>query len=746
MTQHDFVWLTNGISNKQATEARRADWQDMNASFKANFQLSSAYEISFTLTYTEQYKDAFNLAKEKRYVWYRGQNYLIQQIESKNDENGLATLQITATHRLIDAMKDIVLYTQIPTENNPEVSGGSDSSSDDSDNKDPQPGIVVKQTAVQQTYPLNERLDHFFNPNEWGIKYVLHGNFNQAAVDCTGSLYEWLNNNLKLFGAYWKPDDDMTVGIYDLQSLKKPTNKVFRYLNNMTNADVQSDVNNLINDVWVYGGKTEKDITSVLGPGGQSNGATEPQNGDWTPVMQNAAGLVGEKLSDADIANIKNRIRIESGGNETIVNNWDSNAQAGHPSIGLLQFIQSTFDYYSRPPYTDINKGLDQLIAMMNIPNWRQQIAGSGGWSPHDAPISKATITVNPTVDNSWGWPFPCGEGHFLGGQLFGVNPGGEFRRNGFHDGLDFGSIDHPGNEVHAIHGGTVRMIDWGNGGINFYVVIQDGSGLNVEYQEAFASPSNITVKPGQQVKTGDVIGYRTTDHLHVGITKHNFPEAFSHAFSNDGTWIDPLNAIKTGIVNGGSTPTDSSSGDSTTSTTSETYYQLVYHFENQESIDKYGRRHGAPITVDSIYDMEALKKYAENNIQYNPATTLTISGFTGEAELGEVIRLIVPERNLNTKVTLVGVSGNDDYFSPGAPKELTFNNTGLAMKDVNWAIQQALKDVNTGTPQLNYYGATGARQEDHWANLKFNDKQMSYLEQVTKAGGDIKVDGKDKK
>ena len=197
-----------------------------------------------------------------------------------------------------------------------------------------------------------------------------------------------------------------------------------------------------------------------------------------------------------------------------------------HPSIGLVQFIQSTFDYYCRPPYTDIRKGLDQLIAMMNIPNWRQQIASSGGWSPHGAPISKATITVNQ-VDNSWGWPFPnVGEGHFLGGQLFGVNPGGEFRRNGFHDGLDFGSIDHPGNEVHAIHSGEVKTISWGNGGIGFYVVIQDTSGLNVEYQEAFSNQSNITVRVGQRVKTGDVIGYRTTNHLHVGITKHNFPEA----------------------------------------------------------------------------------------------------------------------------------------------------------------------------------------------------------------------------
>lgn len=738
----EFVWLTNGISNKKATEARKADWQDMHTSFKANFQLSSAYEISFTLTYTEQYKDAFNLVKEKRYVNYRGHDYLIQQVEAKHDENGLATLQVTATHRLIDAMKDIVLYSTIPTEGNPEVSGGSDSDSGDGDSGDPQPGIVTKQTAVQQTYPLNERLDHFFNPNEWGITYKLHGNFPQAAVDCTGSLYEWLNSNLKLFGAYWKPDSDMIVGIYDLESLKKPTNKVFRYLHDMSNVDIQSDATNLINDVWVYGGKMEKDITSVLGPGGQTNGATEPQNGDWTPVIQNAASLIGETLSDADIVNIKNRIRIESNGNETIQNNWDSNAQAGHPSIGLVQFIQSTFDYYCRPPYTNIRKGLDQLIAMMNIPNWRQQIAGSGGWSPHGAPISKATITVNQ-VDNSWGWPFPnVGEGHFLGGQLFGVNPGGEFRRNGFHNGLDFGSIDHPGNEVHAIHSGQVKTISWGNGGIGFYVVIQDSSGLNVEYQEAFSNQSNITVRVGQQVKTGDVIGYRTTNHLHVGITKHNFPEAFSHAFSNDGTWIDPLSTIKTGIANGGSAPTSGSDGESTTSTTSETYYSLVYHFENQESIDKYGRRKGAPITVDSIYDLDALKKYAENTVQYNPDTTLTISDFTGEAELGEVIRLIVPERNLNTDVTLVGVSGNSDYFDPNGVKELTFNNTGLAMKDVNVAIMKDLHDINTGTPQLNYYGATGGREEDHWANIKFNDKQMDYLKSVTKAGGEIKKDG----
>src|SRR5712692_8810418 len=33
----------------------------------------------------------------------------------------------------------------------------------------------------------------------------------------------------------------------------------------------------------------------------------------------------------------------ESGGNPTIVNDWDSNWIAGHPSVGLMQVIRPTF-------------------------------------------------------------------------------------------------------------------------------------------------------------------------------------------------------------------------------------------------------------------------------------------------------------------------------------------------------------------------------------------------------------------
>lgn len=722
------------IESKDMKKAYRVDWNDLHDSFKYNIQLNSTYEISFTLTYTENYKDVFNVAKEKCGCYYNGDWFDIQQRENKIDENGFLTMQITAVNTVIDRMKNIRIDDRVPTEDNPDVSG--DNTSDDSgDNTDPQPGVVTKRTDEQQTYTLDDRLHKFFDNNQQNLTYELHGDFPQAACDVTNtSLYEWLSNNLKYYGAYWIPHA-YKIDFYDMDHLKNVTGKQFRYLNNMTEVDIQTDANDMCNDVWVYGGKMEKDITTELGAGGQSNGATEPINGDWTPVMQNAALLVGEKLSNDDIANIKNRIRIESGGNETAVNNWDSNAAAGHPSKGLLQFIDTTFNYYCRPPYTNINRGLDQLIAMMNIPDWRNQIAGNSGWSPHGAPISKDTITVKASSDSSWGWPFPSvGEGSFTGGQLFGVNAGGEFRTNGFHDGLDFGSIDHPGSEVHAIHGGTCTISRaWGSGGINWYCVITDSSGLNVEYQEAFGSAGNITVNVGQQVNTGDVIGYRTTNHLHVGITRASIPGAFSHAFSNGGTWIDPLATIKTGIANGGS----GDDSGSTTSTTSETYYSLAYHFVDQKSIDTYGRYTcSAPLKVDSIYDMDALKKYADENIKHVPAVTLSIS--TNEAaKPGDVWRLIAPEMGINTDVTLLGFEGNDPDFNDEQNSTLTFDSTGLAMKDVNVAILDSIKDINSNIANLNTYGALGGRQEDHFSNLRFTPNQVKKMSEFKYSGGE---------
>ncbi|MBY8913314.1 tape measure protein [Bacillus sp. YC2] len=61
----------------------------------------------------------------------------------------------------------------------------------------------------------------------------------------------------------------------------------------------------------------------------------------------------------------------ESGGNPNVVNNWDSNAKAGHPSQGLMQFIPSTFNAHKEPGHGNIKNPVDQILASINYLNSR---------------------------------------------------------------------------------------------------------------------------------------------------------------------------------------------------------------------------------------------------------------------------------------------------------------------------------------------------------------------------------------
>lgn len=321
---------------------------------------------------------------------------------------------------------------------------------------------------------------------------------------------------------------------------------------NMKSASLTIDPTKVITRLVPLGKQLEPQKVEVDGENSTittGGGATTAINGDWTEAVKHAAKVMNVNLDQNGLSAVLRRINQESGGSETVTNNWDSNAQAGHPSTGLLQYIQSTFDKWKVQGYEDIHKGFHQLLAMFNDSNWLADISHAGGWDPTgtrrvNGPVSDTTTT---TTTNGWGWPFPSvGEGSFSGGQLFGVHPGGEFRQNGFHDGLDFGSVDHPGSDVHAIHGGTVAFKGY-MGGLGNYVVTHSTDGFNIVYQEAFSSAGQIRVNIGDKVKTGDIIGWRNTDHLHVGVTKADFYDAVKKSFTNDGTWLDPQALIKNG-------------------------------------------------------------------------------------------------------------------------------------------------------------------------------------------------------
>lgn len=303
--------------------------------------------------------------------------------------------------------------------------------------------------------------------------------------------------------------------------------------------------------------KTTLGDDDTVDENGVATGVTHAVNGDWTQAIKNAANVMGETVSDEYVAKIKNMIKGESGGSETAVNGWDANARAGHPSAGLLQFTEGTFQNYMVKPFTTWKQGFDQLCALFNMNDWKSEVDKwqiYHAWSPNGKKRMDEVKTTHKGSLNSWGWPFPSvGEGHFMDAQLFGVHAGNG-RTNNFHDGLDFGSIDHPGSEVHAIHGGTVTRI--GNDGyIGWYVVTHSRDGYDIVYQEAFSSRGNIRVSQGQTIKTGDVIGIRDTSHVHIGVTKKSWYEGYTkgHSFDPNWAWLDPLKLIKEGGQKGDS-------------------------------------------------------------------------------------------------------------------------------------------------------------------------------------------------
>jgi uncharacterized protein YukE len=98
--------------------------------------------------------------------------------------------------------------------------------------------------------------------------------------------------------------------------------------------------------------------------GGPPAGGPPPGNvQDWIKQAIEILRQNGVNVSDADAQYIWQIIQHESGGNPSAINNWDSNAAAGHPSKGLMQTIDSTFNGNKLPGHDDIWNPVDNIIA-----------------------------------------------------------------------------------------------------------------------------------------------------------------------------------------------------------------------------------------------------------------------------------------------------------------------------------------------------------------------------------------------
>jgi hypothetical protein len=67
----------------------------------------------------------------------------------------------------------------------------------------------------------------------------------------------------------------------------------------------------------------------------------------WRQTTLKVLSMLG--LSPGLVLDVLYQMMTESGGNPNIVNKWDSNWIAGHPSVGLMQVIRGTYQTYSGP-------------------------------------------------------------------------------------------------------------------------------------------------------------------------------------------------------------------------------------------------------------------------------------------------------------------------------------------------------------------------------------------------------------
>lgn len=112
-------------------------------------------------------------------------------------------------------------------------------------------------------------------------------------------------------------------------------------------------------------------IKKTLGPllspaGGGEDGPQGTGVARWRESVVRALKANGIEPNDFRVSKILATIQRESGGDPNVQNNWDSNARAGTPSIGLMQTIGPTFNAYKHPGHNNIRSGYDNLLAAIN--------------------------------------------------------------------------------------------------------------------------------------------------------------------------------------------------------------------------------------------------------------------------------------------------------------------------------------------------------------------------------------------
>lgn len=124
-------------------------------------------------------------------------------------------------------------------------------------------------------------------------------------------------------------------------------------------------------------------IGDLFGLGGDEKDPNGTGADRWGEDIKKAAETMHTSVTPTEIRKIISMIAGESGGNPKAVQpGADPDGDGSGPARGLLQYKTSTFNAYKVKGHGNIYHGWDQLLALFNDSNWRNDIHFGAGWGP----------------------------------------------------------------------------------------------------------------------------------------------------------------------------------------------------------------------------------------------------------------------------------------------------------------------------------------------------------------------------
>ena len=103
----------------------------------------------------------------------------------------------------------------------------------------------------------------------------------------------------------------------------------------------------------------------------------------WGEDIKKAAETMHTSVTPTEIRKIISMIAGESNGNPRAVQpGADPDGDGSGPARGLLQYKTNTFNHYQVKGHGNIYHGWDELLALFNDSNWRNDIHFGAGWGP----------------------------------------------------------------------------------------------------------------------------------------------------------------------------------------------------------------------------------------------------------------------------------------------------------------------------------------------------------------------------